>query len=247
MSTPNAENRLLQMADLQKAFYRRTVREMENLLARHAGFYLHPSKRWEYPWALERAGLSKCRHVLDVGCGASIFPLFLVRRGVAVTAMDPFLPESLRMPADPCPAYVRGRMQQLPFRSRAFDAVFCISVIEHLPVSDMHAALEEMARVLKPGGRLLLTTDYTRDAHETIWYEGPGDRFAVDWNIFDRAGLDRLLDAANGLEVDGELDLTADWPRIRREMRGFHGYPYTSVGIAFRKQDPGSQSDRSSR
>lgn len=63
---------------------------------------------------------------------------------------------------------------------------------------------------------------------------GHGERFRADWNIFFRGRLDELL-AAIGLEREGELDMQADWPRIRKEMRDFHGHPYSSVGIAFRK------------
>jgi len=238
MQMHKAANRLLDMADLRKPFFRRTVRQMDALLTRHAGFYFHPSKRWEYPWAMERADLAEGACVLDAGCGASIFPLFLGKRRLQVTALDPHLPERLQVPPNVPLAYVRARMQGLPFQNQTFDAVFCISVIEHLPSAEMIIALEEMARVLKPGGRLLVTTDYAQNARERIWYEGAGDRFPVDWNIFDRSRLESLLDAITTLQVEGELDLHADWSRVKQQMRRFHGYPYTSVGIAFRKAKP---------
>lgn len=52
--------------------------------------------------------------------------------------------------------------------------------------------MREMRRVLKPGGRLLLTTDYYEDADATIWYSGPGrDAFRVDWGFFDEERLRR--------------------------------------------------------
>jgi SAM-dependent methyltransferase len=231
-------NRLMNLDDLNTPFYRHTIRQMEALLRTDPCLYLHPSKRWEYPWALQRADLPTGSRVLDAGCGASVFPLFLGEQDLRVTAIDPDLPEGLTVPASMSLRYVRGRLQQLPFASEHFDGVFCISVIEHLPLAEMTVALKELARVLKTGGRLLLTTDYAQNADEKMWYEGPGDRFAVDWNVFDRQRLQTLLNAiaSCGLMLEGALDLEADWPTLRERMRRFHGYPYTSVGLALRKQ-----------
>ncbi|MEW6442258.1 MAG: hypothetical protein AB1640_15075 [bacterium] len=70
----------------------------------------------------------------------------------------------------------------------------------------------EIRRVLRPGGRLLLTTDYD-DAGAEIWYHGAGPRF----------------------RVDGATDLSADWERLRPLMLEFHGYPYASIGLALAK------------
>jgi hypothetical protein len=66
-----------------------------------------------------------------------------------------------------------------------------------------------------------------------VWYSGP-DRapFPVDWGFFDEGRLRRLILAAPGFELDGELDLTLDWAETRRRMREYHGYPYISVGVA---------------
>ena len=205
------------------------------LLDRHDYFYLHPSKRWEYPWALQRARLAPGSRVLDAGCGASIFPVYLASRQMTVTALDPQVPAPAALSPELPVAYVCGALQDLPFGSGTFDAVFCISVIEHLPRGQMLPALAQLAAVLKPGGRLLLTTDYTRDAEEVIWYEGPDGRFRVDWNVFDRPCLESLLAGFDDLEMEGRLDLDVDWFRVRSRMHRFHGYPYTAVGIAFRK------------
>ncbi len=224
-------NGTLNLADLNTPFFRRTVAEMEAILEKAPAMYLHPSKRWEYPWALRRAAAGPGSRILDAGCGASVFPLFLQRLEYRVTALDP---------RPPAPAegvrYICGELQRLPFAARSFDAVFCISVIEHLPVEAMPHALRESARVLKPGGQLLLTTDYGRQRGEEMWYAGPGRSFKVDWNIFDRKSLEHLLGQLNELEIEGGLDLAIDWNSVRPRMRRFHGYPYTSVGIAFRKR-----------
>jgi SAM-dependent methyltransferase len=231
-----AINRLLDIEELSRPSFRHIIVKMEDLLRRYEGLHLHPSKRWEYPWSLRRARIAAGAQVLDAGCGASIFPVYLSTLRVQVTAIDRFLPKMQHARFyHPHLKYIRGKIQDLPFADHAFDAVFCISVIEHLPIQDMMPALKEMARVLKPGGRLLLTTDYTENAGESLRYEGPGENFSVDWNVFDWPQLQNLLDAFTELEMEGKLNLRADWPRIRNQMRRFHGYPYTAVGIAFRK------------
>src|SRR5438874_13623420 len=51
---------------------------------------------------------------------------------------------------------VQGDVCELPFRDGAFDAVVSIQVLEH--IQEPRVCVEEMARVLKPGGQLILTT-----------------------------------------------------------------------------------------
>ena len=144
-------------------------------------------------WALERADLEPGARVLDVGSGDSIFPVYLARSGHRVSAVDLELDGSLgrrhRVPIH----YILADMTALPFDAASFDAVFCISVIEHLPEPRIAGALEEMRRVLRPGSPLLLTTDYYHDADAEIWHRSPGLEFRVDWGVFDEPRLRRLI------------------------------------------------------
>ena len=52
------------------------------------------------------------------------------------------------------PAVIRGCVTRLPLRSASFDVVICLHVLEH--VADDATALQEMRRVIRPGGTLLL-------------------------------------------------------------------------------------------
>ena len=83
MLQARAPNRLLDLAELESPPFQAVLARLDELLARNGGAYLHPSKRWEYPWALERAQLAPGSRVLDVGCGASIFPIHLAAEGHA--------------------------------------------------------------------------------------------------------------------------------------------------------------------
>jgi SAM-dependent methyltransferase len=228
-----APNRLLDLDELETPAFHAVLARLDELVERDKISYLHPSKRWEYPWALERAGLAPGSRVLDVGCGDSVFPVYLASLAHRVAAVDVEFTTNLGALHGLSTGYTRADMRTLPFTDEEFDAVFCISVIEHLPESQIPVAMQELRRVLKPGGRLLLTTDYYEDASERIWYRGPDrDAFPVDWGIFDEKRLPRLILSAPGYRMEGELDLSVDWEQTRRRMRAFHGYPYTSVGVA---------------
>ncbi len=230
-----APNRVLDLAELHQPFWQSTLHELEALARQNELLYLHPSKRWEYPWALDRAALAPSSTVLDAGCGASVFPWYLARHGYRVTACDTKL-QSHEIAGARKPARIRADITDLPAASQTYDAVFCISVIEHLPREQMSRALTEMRRVLTPGGKLLLTTDYYRDAGERIWYVGPGDSFAVEWNVFDERLLREIILTAPGFSILGDIDLRVDWKKTSEQMRRYHGYPYTSVGIALERQ-----------
>ena len=99
--------------------------------------------------------------LLDLGAGPGHFCArlseHLVKRGVdpagIITACD-LHPEQFQPEGITC---VRGDLgDRLPFEDGVFDLVLCQEVIEHL--SNQQGAVEEIARVLAPGGRAIITT-----------------------------------------------------------------------------------------
>jgi SAM-dependent methyltransferase len=97
---------------------------------------------------------------LEAGCGPAANALNLARWGIDVAGVD-LAPEAI---ASARAAFTRhglegefelGDVRDLPFADRTFDFVYAGGVVEHFRESDV--AVGEMARVLRPGGRLLFT------------------------------------------------------------------------------------------
>jgi len=93
--------------------------------------------------------------ILDAGCGSGRNMVELARRG-AVTGVE-LAPASLQLArAREVGEVLPGSLDQpLPFADATFDLAVALDVLEH--VADDEGAVRELARVLAPGGRLLVT------------------------------------------------------------------------------------------
>jgi len=95
--------------------------------------------------------------VLEAGCGEGYGADLLARDAAAVVGLDyDALTAAHVARAYPAVRVVRGNLATLPLRSSTVDVVANLQVIEHL--WDQEGFLAECARVLRPGGRLLVTT-----------------------------------------------------------------------------------------
>jgi SAM-dependent methyltransferase len=126
--------------------------------------------------------------VLDAGCGTGAFAASLAEQGVRVVAVDARLPEAL----DPGVQYACTDVTALPFADATFDIVLLLDVLEH--VRDERAALAQIARVLRPGGSLILTVPARKDLWSTR------DELAGHLRRYDLEEL-RLALTSAGIEV----------------------------------------------
>lgn len=180
---------------------------------------------------LEKLGLKRGAWVLDLGCGEGRHVHGLhVLGGINVVGLDRDGPslvkarEGLAMlpAATATTGFVEGDAYRTPYADATFDAVICSEVLEHL--EDYHAALAEIARVLKPGGVFVATVP--RAWPERICWalaSGPGgygDQPGGHVRIFDEREL--AADIAKG-----GFDKTG-----RHHAHGLHA-PYWWLKCAF--------------
>lgn len=91
--------------------------------------------------------------ILDAGCGVGWSSYLLSRESYQVTGLD-LNGSAFEPPTSAQLSFVEGSVLELPFASGVFDIVAINEALEHVP--DPRRALEEMIRVLKPGGVLCL-------------------------------------------------------------------------------------------
>ncbi|MHB8244568.1 MAG: class I SAM-dependent methyltransferase [Acidimicrobiales bacterium] len=162
----------------------------------------------------DRLGLARTESVLDMGCGAGRHAFECLRRGARVVALDAdevevkgvatmmaAMTQAGEVPEGASGIAVRGSALQLPFGTASFHRIIAAEVLEHIPEDE--SAMQELARVLRPGGRMAVTVPrylpelmnwlLSREYHET-----PGGHV----RIYRKAQLQERL-AHAGLRVVG--------------------------------------------
>jgi SAM-dependent methyltransferase len=124
-----------------------------------------PGMRGEHEIALEMLDLQADDRVLDVACGPGNFTREFARaapRGLVVglDASKPMLDRAVVENNPPNVSYVRGDAHTLPFKDETFDAVCCFAALYF--IEDPLVAVDEIVRVLAPGGRVALMTSLSR-------------------------------------------------------------------------------------
>ncbi|HEY0377648.1 MAG TPA: methyltransferase domain-containing protein [Pyrinomonadaceae bacterium] len=111
---------------------------------------------------------------------------------------------------------VQADAYHLPFHDEAFGVVLCAEVLEHMHSPAL--ALQEFRRVLRPGGKLLLTTPFAFPIHY-----GP-----TDYYRFTRFGLAHLLD---GWQIESLSETTSDGAAL---ATFFHHWLLKKKGLAWK-------------
>lgn len=156
-----------------------------------------------HPWvvgmlALGRqivGGLDPGARILDAGTGTGAQLPWLRREpGAFVVAFD-IADAAVRFcrAADPEQALARASIEEIPFRGESFDLVCSADVLQHLPAAVAAAAVREVARVLRPGGRFLVRTNAAYGRSDLAERD--------DWHLYQPARLRAELEQA-GLEIE---------------------------------------------
>jgi ubiquinone/menaquinone biosynthesis C-methylase UbiE len=97
--------------------------------------------------------------VLDIGAGPGVFTRQLLDRGASCWVVDlssQMVATARRQFAGkPGAMFIVGDIDRLPFADGSFDVALCVGVLQYLPSIDV--ALRELARVVTPGGKIIVT------------------------------------------------------------------------------------------
>ena len=104
----------------------------------------------------EMLGAAPLGSALDAACGTGRHTRALVELGHAVSGIDltPEMIDRARLNV-PQASFVVGDLRELPFAQESFDTIVCGLALAHLP--SHHPGIAELGRVLRPGGRLIIS------------------------------------------------------------------------------------------
>jgi len=163
---------------------------------------------------LDRLRLGAGDTLLDMGCGGGRHAFAALRRGAHVVALDTdsgelkqvrdmfeAMAQEGEVPARAAAVAVQGDALALPFADGSLDRIIASEVLEHIP--DDRRAIAELARVLRPGGRMAVTVparfpERINWALDREYHDIPGGHI----RIYRREVLEARLESA-GLMLRG--------------------------------------------
>jgi len=200
--------------------YREVKRRIQAFFDERAANW-HEHMGPEHPERLARIvselDIAPASTVLDVGTGNGVLLRLLAPVARLVVALDVsanMLVEARQRAHVPQAAYLQADALDLPLPSCCFDMVICNSCFPHF--HDQHRATREMARVLRPGGRLVIC--HTRRRHAINQCHHSHGGVIGGHELPDADGMRALL-AESGLRLDVLNDgedrylVVADKPR----------------------------------
>ena len=166
--------------------------------------------------AIRTMKLEPTSAVLDVACGrgTSSFVIANELPGTQVTAVD-LLPENIAGARTlygnaPNLTYDQGDALHLEYPDASFDRVLCLEAAFHFP--DRNRFLSELARVVRPGGRVLIVDFMATAADDSpVWHSQEADLVRHTWQFeaFESETRYRANAEANGFHVDACRDWSA--------------------------------------
>jgi SAM-dependent methyltransferase len=173
--------------------------------------FLDPVRHLEIGPPFARVGIRPGDRVLDLGCGRGYWAGKAAEAGAEVVAYD-LKPERIDRAAIRYPqvTFVQGSADDTGLEDESFDVVLLLSVLEH--TAEPERVIAEISRVIRPGGRLALTTDMFDDER----WQPSRERHAARWDVRHFFARDEIGDL---LHRNG---FTITWSRA---LFGYRGAP----------------------
>jgi SAM-dependent methyltransferase len=211
--------------DFTSGLWIRLARKLHLMTGINVGEYL---KSWDVLKTvqfIERAASYEAP-ILDIGAFASEMLCALHRIGYKNLHGIDLNPKLHSMPFSDEIRYITGDFMHMPYKDDSFSAVTAISVIEH--GFNPQKLLQELARVVKPGGYFIASVDYWPEKIDTENIKV----FGTDWRIFSEQELLDFIERAKqfGFRPVGELHAKASAPIVQ-----WQGKRYTFAWFAVQK------------
>jgi SAM-dependent methyltransferase len=187
-----------------------------------------PHNRPLFEAVLEAARAGNGTRLLDVGCGSGLALVLAARRGAVPSGID-ISPGLLGIARERLPEadLHEADMESLPFADAVFDAVIGVNSFQF--AGDPHRALDEAARVVKPGGRVVASLFAAPErSQSTVVHEAMSalipPQAASDhapYALSAPGNLEAALSEAGLAVVDqGEVGCSWRYPSLRNAVRG---------------------------
>ncbi|MFC6991381.1 class I SAM-dependent methyltransferase [Haladaptatus sp. GCM10025707] len=194
----------------------------------------HFSKTREYAWPEVASFLDAqppAETALDIGCGNGRHTELLAEKATRAIGLDAsigLLGEARARATDRGfdAAFVAGDAASLPFAANSIDLALYVATLHHLPERSLRrASLDELARVLEPEARALVSVWST--AHDAFDHDGPeGFDTLVDWTLPGGETVPRFYHIYAPAEFDADF-AASDLRVVSNELSG--GNCYTVV------------------
>jgi SAM-dependent methyltransferase len=210
------------------------------ILAEWEYYHAHPER---FQASLGAVGRRRISRVLDVGCGAGqeLLPFVqrLGARGVGVDisseAVDIARSQFAKVGFDGQVDFIRSPAESLPFGDKSFDVVVCRLA---LPYTRNAQALSEMARVLRPGGLLILKIHHLR-FYCRRWWLAIRHR-----NLREAASIARIILSGMLYHMTGQQSTHRLKAREVFQTRWMLRRTFANLGLEIREELKDSDSNR---
>jgi SAM-dependent methyltransferase len=176
------------------------------------------------------------RRVLEVGCGWGELAQWVAREtGAEVVATD-LSPRMVELALERGVAALVADVQELPFADGQFDLAIAAWMLYHVP--DLARGLDEIARVLEPGGTLVVATNSRFHLQELRELVGSGPSPSTFTRENGEERLSRRFEEIRRIDVDGVLEfdtreLVDDYVRASIAMSPFAGNLPATLELPF--------------